>query len=158
MRWSPCRKAQDTEYTRGRAHLSLPSLEVHSWRVFEFCHPWTGACFTFLTVVASCVKLHTRDWTLCNLCFQLKARRRQHVRVRSSLRSQGRKTSRSRTTAPSVRNRGVPKNVVRKDHLEKTYESGRRDRCTDLVRKPTRRRPTRFRKAESSFSDHGRCS
>ena len=41
VRWSPCRKAQDTEYTRGRAHLSLPSLEVHSWRMFEFCHPWT---------------------------------------------------------------------------------------------------------------------
>ena len=32
-------------YARGRQECTpLPSLEVHSWKVFVFCHPWTLAC------------------------------------------------------------------------------------------------------------------
>ena len=83
VRWSP-RRERATEHrvhTWVRAHisLSLPSLQVPSWKMFEIYHTWTDVCFTFLTIVDSYVMLHARDFCVftcqclsVTFCFQLK--------------------------------------------------------------------------------------
>ena len=68
------------------------------------------------------------------------------------------KTHALQTRAPSIRDGTVPKNVVKKrpQGADPRVPGRKQDRCTDLVSKATRRRPTRSRKATSSFSQQRR--
>ena len=161
------RKAQDTEYTRGCAHISLVYMIESSFsedisvlppmnRGTRFtCHGvekfhvscCTPGDYCVLTSVVSVTFLFLAQSTQNHGMTVSDRRRKKPTRRRTCELQDGRQR---RGREPLKRRQEEDLRAPGRQHHR------RQDRCTDLVSKATRRRPTRSRKAEHHHRRHNK--